>query len=69
MPARAVPQRVTLLCRGVRLGVDLLAVLVAERAVNLISAPLELARGGPPADVVSTGARSVRRSATTTAVR
>jgi hypothetical protein len=52
MPARTVPQRVTLLCRGVRLGVDLLAVLVEERAVNLISAPLELARGGPPADVV-----------------
>jgi hypothetical protein len=52
MPARTVPQRVILLCRGVRLGVDLLAVLVEERAVNLISAPLELARGGPPADVV-----------------
>jgi hypothetical protein len=52
MPARTVPQRVTLLCGGVRLGVDLLAVLVEERAVNLISAPLELARGGAPADVV-----------------
>jgi hypothetical protein len=52
MPAPEVSQRVTLLCRGVRLGVDLLAVLVEERAVNLISAPLELARGGPPADVV-----------------
>jgi hypothetical protein len=52
MPARTVPQRVTLLCRGVRVGVDLLAVLVEERAVNLISAPLELAGGGPPADVV-----------------
>jgi hypothetical protein len=52
MPARMVPQRVTLLCTGVRPGVDLLAVLVEERAVNLIGAPLELARGGPPADVV-----------------
>jgi hypothetical protein len=52
MPARTVPQRVTLLCRGVRLGVDLLAVLVEERAVDVISAPVELARGGPPADVV-----------------
>ena len=52
MPARTVPQSVTLLCRGVRVGVDLLAVLVEERAVNLISAPLELARDGPPADVV-----------------
>jgi hypothetical protein len=52
MPAPEVSQRVTLLCRGVRLGVDLLAVLVEERAVNVISAPLELARGRPPADVV-----------------
>lgn len=52
MPARTVPQHVTLLCRGVRVGVDLLAVLIEERAVNLISAPQELARGGPPADVV-----------------
>ena len=52
MPAPEVSQRVTLLCRGVRLGVDLLAVLVEERAVNVVSAPLELARGGPPADVV-----------------
>jgi hypothetical protein len=52
MPAPEVSQRVTLLCRGVRLGVDMLAVLVEERAVNVINAPLELARGGPPADVV-----------------
>src|SRR5215216_6466017 len=52
MPAPAVSQRVTLLCRGVRLGVDLLAVLIEERAVNVISAPPELARGGAPADVV-----------------
>jgi hypothetical protein len=52
MPAPEVPQRVTLLCTGVRPGVDLLAVLVEQRAVNLISAPLELARGGPPVDVV-----------------
>ena len=52
MPAPEVSQRVTLLCTGVRPGVDLLAVLIEERAVNLISAPLELARGEPPADVV-----------------
>jgi hypothetical protein len=52
MPAPEVSQRVTLLCGGVRLGVDLLAVLVEERAVNVINAPVELARGGPPADVV-----------------
>jgi hypothetical protein len=30
----------------------LFALLGEERAVNVISAPLELARGGPPADVV-----------------
>jgi hypothetical protein len=52
MTARMVPQRITLLCSGVRVGVDLLAVLVEERAVRLISAPMELATGGPPADVV-----------------
>jgi hypothetical protein len=52
MPAPTIPQRVTLLCSGVRAGNDLLALLGEERAVNVISAPLELARGGPPADVV-----------------
>jgi hypothetical protein len=52
MPAPKVPQRVTLLYRGVQPGVGLLALLGQERAVNVISAPLELARGGQPADVV-----------------
>jgi hypothetical protein len=52
MPAPTVPQRVTLLYRGVRSGIDLLALLGEERVVNVISAPLDLARGGPPADVV-----------------
>jgi hypothetical protein len=51
MPAPEVRQRVTLY-GGVRLGVDLLALLGEERTVNVISAPLELARGGPTADVV-----------------
>ena len=51
MSAPEVRQRVTLY-GGVRLGVDLLALLGEECAVNVISAPLELARGGPPADVV-----------------
>jgi hypothetical protein len=52
MPAPKVRQRVTLLYRGVKLGVELLALLGEERAVNVISTPLELAKDGPPADVV-----------------
>jgi hypothetical protein len=46
------PQRVTLLYRGARLGAELLALLGEERLVNVISSPTELAKGGPPADVV-----------------
>jgi hypothetical protein len=52
MPAPKVPQRVTLLYRGVRPGVELLALLGEDRAVNVVKAPLELSSGGPPADVV-----------------
>jgi hypothetical protein len=52
MPAPKVPQRVTLLYRGMRPGVELLALLGEDRAVNVVKAPLELSRGGPPADVV-----------------
>lgn len=52
MRAPEVRQRVILLCGDARLGVDLLALLGEERAVTVIGAPLELARGGPPADVV-----------------
>jgi hypothetical protein len=52
MPAPKVPQRVTLLYRGVRPGVELLALLGEDRAVDVIEAPPELSRGGPPADVV-----------------
>jgi hypothetical protein len=52
MPAPKVPQRVTLLYRGMRPGVELLALLGDDRAVDVIKAPLELSRGGPPADVV-----------------
>jgi hypothetical protein len=36
----------------VKLGVELLALLGEERAVNVIRAPLELAKDGTPADVV-----------------
>jgi hypothetical protein len=46
------PQSVTLLSRGVRLGAELLALLGEERQLNLISSPVELAKGGPPADVI-----------------
>jgi hypothetical protein len=52
MPAPTVPQRVTLLCRGMGPGTELLVALLGEApALKLISEPLELARGGPP-DVV-----------------
>ena len=52
MPAPTAPQRVTLLYRGGQAGVELLALLGKDRAVDVITAPLELSRGGPPADVV-----------------
>jgi hypothetical protein len=52
MPSPKVPQRVTLLYRGVRPGGELLALLSEDRAVNVIEAPLDLSRGEPPADVV-----------------
>jgi hypothetical protein len=52
MPAPKVPQHVTLLYQGVRPGVELLALLGEDRAVNVVKAPLELSRGEPPADVV-----------------
>ena len=52
MPAPKVPQRVTLLYPGVRPGVELLALVGEDRAVNVAKTPPELSRGGPPADVV-----------------
>jgi hypothetical protein len=52
MSAPKVLQRVTLLYRGARPGVELLALLGEDRAVNVIKAPPELSTGGPPADVV-----------------
>ena len=51
MPGTAVPQSVTFLYRGVRLGTELLALLGEQRQVNVISSPAELAKG-PPTDVV-----------------
>jgi hypothetical protein len=52
MASPKVPHRVTLLYRGVRPGVELLALLGEDRAVNVIKAPLDLSRGDLPADVV-----------------
>ena len=53
MPAPTVPQRVTLLCRGMGPGTELLVALLGEApALKLISEPLELARAGAPPDVV-----------------
>jgi hypothetical protein len=51
MPGTDVPQSVTFLYRGVRLGAELLALLGERRHVNVISLPVELAKG-PPTDVV-----------------
>jgi hypothetical protein len=51
MPGTDVPQSVTFLYRSVRLGAELLALLGERRHVNVISLPVELAKG-PPTDVV-----------------
>jgi hypothetical protein len=51
MPGTNMPQRVTFLYRGVRLGAELLALHGQHRHINVISSPVELVNG-PPADVV-----------------
>jgi hypothetical protein len=63
------PQRVTLLYRGARLGAELLALLGEERLVNVISSPAELAKGGPPGDVVVVDVPSQDRRAACEQVR
>jgi hypothetical protein len=63
------PQRVTLLYRGARLGAELLALLGEERLVNVISSPAELAKGGPPADMVVVDVPSQDRRAVCEQVR
>ena len=52
MSAAKAPQRVAMLYRGARPGVELLALLGDDRAVDVIQAPLELSGAAPPADVV-----------------
>jgi hypothetical protein len=69
MPAPTVPQRVTLLYRGVRPGVELLALLGEEFDVDMVSAPLELARGGPSPDAVIVDVPVVVRPAVCQQVR
>ena len=51
MPGTDVPQRVTILYRGVRLGAGLLALQGEHRHVTVIGSPVDLVNG-PPADVV-----------------
>lgn len=51
MPGTDMPQRVTFLNRGVRLGAELLALHGENRHVNVIGSPVELVNG-PPSDVV-----------------
>jgi hypothetical protein len=69
MPAPTVPQRVTLLYRGVRPGVELFALLGEEFDLDMISAPLELARGGPSPDAVIVDVPAVVRPAVCQQVR
>jgi hypothetical protein len=47
-----VPQRVTLVHWGERPRTTMLALVIEERQLQVISSPAELATGGPPADVV-----------------
>jgi hypothetical protein len=51
MPGTDTPHSVTFLYQGVWLGTELLALLGEERRMNVISSPVELAKGPPP-DVV-----------------
>jgi hypothetical protein len=51
MPRTDMPRCVTFLYQGVRPGNELFALLGEERRVNVISSPVELAKGPPP-DVV-----------------
>ena len=75
MSAPKVPQRVILLYRGVRPGVELLALLGDDRAVSVIKAPPELSgvdrrpMWSLSTFPLRTGVRSVNRSAITTTVR
>ena len=63
------PQRVALLYRGVRLGAELLALLSEDRQVDVISSPVELAKGRPPADVVVIDVPASERRAVCAQVR
>jgi len=69
-----VPQRVTLFPWGERPRTTMLVLVVEECQPRVISSPVELAEGGPPADMVvstcppSTDALPVSRFADTNAV-
>jgi hypothetical protein len=63
------PQSVTLLYRGARLGAELLALLGEDRPVRVINAAGELAEGGPPADVIVVDVPAQERRAACEQVR
>jgi hypothetical protein len=65
----SLPRSVTLLCRGVRLGVELLALLGEGRQVKVINSAAELAEGGPPADVIVVDVPAQERRAACEQVR
>ena len=69
MSEPSLPQSVTLLCRGVRLGAELLALLGEGRQVKVINAAAELAEGGPPADVIVVDVPAQERRAACEQVR
>jgi hypothetical protein len=63
------PQSVTVLYRGVRLGAELLALLGEERPVKVINSAAELAKGGPPADAIVVDVPAQERRAACEQVR
>jgi len=63
------PRSVTLLYRGVRQGAELLALLGEGRPVKLINSAAELAKDGPPADVVVVDVPAQERRVTCEQVR
>jgi hypothetical protein len=65
----SLPHSVTLLCRGVRLGAELLALLGEGHPVKVINSVAELAEGEPPADVIVVDVSAQERHAACEQVR
>jgi hypothetical protein len=63
------PQNVTLLSSGVQLGTELLSLLGEGPRVDVINSAAELAKGGPPADVIVVDVPAPERRAACEQVR